>query len=308
MNSPGLLINAGAGRVKRDPSFVERLRARLPDGHLQLTRRVEDIEPALCTLRDLGVKTLVVAGGDGTVGSTLTWLLRVWPEAELPALVLAAGGTVNTIPQSLGTNEHPEAIVERLLEGGTPRSQSTRPAVRVVPETGEARCGMIFGNGVTTRWLEAYYANSHQGVRGAMATVGRAVGSALTGGDLAHDLFAPFRARCEVDGKLLDEQEFTVMGASGVRDVGLGFRPFYHAGEDPGRIHFLVTSRGPVRLSLELPGLWFGAKGSALKHYSAERISVRFETPQPWSMDADLFDPVASLEIGPTPPLRFVSP
>jgi len=305
---PGVIVNAHAGRVMRDPEFAERLRARLPKGHVQVTSQIDEVEPALRKLRDLGIDTLVIVGGDGSVGGTLTPLFRVWPEDALPRVALAAGGTVNTIPQALGSHAHPENTIDHLLSGEPPRTQTKRPAVRVQPEGGEARCGMIFGNGLTTRWLEAYYANSRQGAVGALQVIGRAVGSAVSGGELASSLFEPFTAKCEVDGQPLEMQEFTVIGVGGVRDVGLGFRPFLSAGEDLKRVHLLATNAGPLRLSAELPGLWLGLRSSVLEHYSAARITIRFESAQPWSIDADLFPPAQALEIGPTAPLQFIAP
>ena len=45
-----------------------------------------------------------------------------------------------------------------------------------------------------------------------------------------------------------------------------------------------------------------------LQHHSAARITIRFESAQPWSIDADLFEPAKALEIGPTAPLHFIAP
>jgi hypothetical protein len=138
--------------------------------------------------------------------------------------------------------------------------------------------------------------------------IGRAVGSALRRGELARQLFQPFRAKCEVEGQLLELEQFTIMGAAGVRDVGLGFRPFLTAGEDPQRIHFLATDASAARIAAELPALWLGLPGSVLRHFSAARVSIRFEKPEPWSVDADLFPPTLALELRPSPPLRFIAP
>ncbi|MCP4003988.1 MAG: hypothetical protein GY725_07315 [bacterium] len=306
MSKTGVIANSRAGRLKRDPELIERVRHLRPEGFVESTSGLEDVAPALERLRDRGVDTLVIVGGDGTVGGTLTPLLSVWPSDELPRIALVAGGTVNTIPGSLGGRASLEETVEKIAAGEGLR-ESLRPAVQVTPEGGRARAGMIFGNGVTTRWLAAYYSNSRQGALGAAQVVGRAMASALSGGSLAASMFEPFRAKVEIDGEVLEREEFTIMGASGVRDVGLGFRPFHSAGQQPDRIHFLCTGAGPARLSAELPGLWLGLRGSALEHHSAARVSVRFDTPQPWSVDADLVAPTEALEICPTPPIRFVS-
>ena len=306
--SLGVVVNARAGAVRKDPALVERLRARLPDGALALTASLADVEPALCALRDRGVETLVVIGGDGSVGGTLTALLACWPEAALPTLVLAPGGTVNTIARSLGARGKPERLVERLLAGAPPRIETRRPLVRARSEAGASRAGMIFANGVAVRWLEMYYARPRQGVLGATAVVGRIAGSALARGPLARRLFEPLRCEIAVDGQALDVERLTVSAASSVRHIGLGFRPFASAGTDPERFHFAVTGAGAGRILAALPALRLGRSAAALRHFSARRVAMRFETPEPWTIDADLFPPTRALELTASAPLRFLVP
>ncbi len=74
------MINARAGTVRRDPDLVERIRARLPADHVRLTRELEEVEPALRALLGLGCDTLMIVGGDGTAGATLSALVRVTGE------------------------------------------------------------------------------------------------------------------------------------------------------------------------------------------------------------------------------------
>ena len=306
--SLGVVVNARAGAVRRDPALVDRLRARLPEGALALTASLAEVEPALCALRDRGVETLVVIGGDGSVGGTLTALLACWPEAALPTLCLAPGGTINTIARSLGARGRPERLVERLLSGAPPRIETRRPLVRARVEGGDSRAGMIFANGVAVRWLEMYYARSRQGVFGATAVVGRIAGSALWRGPLAQRLFRPLRCELVVDGEPLDLDRFTVSAASSVRHLGLGFQPFKSAGSDPERFHFTVTQAGAARIVAALPAVRLGRSPAALRHFSARRVAMRFEEPEPWTIDADLFAPARALELSASAPLRFLVP
>jgi hypothetical protein len=259
---PGVVVNTRAGSVRRDPGLVARLRYRLPAGALQATDAPEAIEPALRVLHDRGVDTLVVIGGDGSVGGTLTALLSCWPEAELPEVVLTPGGTINTIARSLGAQAPPETLVERLLDGAPPRIRTLRPLVRARSEAGMERIGMIFANGVAVRWLLMYYGHPTRGARAAARVVARIAGSALVRGPLARRLFQPIRGVVQVDGERLDLDRFTVAAASSVRDIGLGFR----------------------------------------------RVEMRFETAEPWTIDADLFEATRGIELQATRPLRFLVP
>ena len=302
----GALINARAG--KRAGQVADELRARFPRGCVHLTGALDEIAPALDALRALDVGTIVLVGGDGTVSATLTELVRSWPQAEWPAIVLTCGGTVNTIAKALGARRSPEAAVDHLLAGDVPR-ETLRPALRVSADGQEPLCGMIFGNGVATRWLEAYYAAPSQGVVEAARLVSQAVGSALVGGSFARQLFEPFEGRLRVDGHWLDDQAFTAIGASTIRDVGLGFRPFHSAEQHPGRFHLLHTDAGPGRVVLELPAARLGLADApgcgCLRHHSPQRAEITLDTPQRWMIDADIQAPAKELQLSITTPLRF---
>jgi diacylglycerol kinase family enzyme len=167
---------------------------------------------------------------------------------------------------------------------------------------------MIFANGVAVRWLEMYYARPRQGALGATAVVGRIAGSALARGALARRLFEPLRCELVVDGEAVDLDRLTLSAASSVRHIGLGFRPFASAGTDPGRFHFAATGAGPGRIVASLPALRLGRSAALLRHFSAQRVAMRFEEPEPWTVDADLFAPTRALELTASATLRFLVP
>ena len=312
MKPPGVLINGRARRASRDRSLPERLRRLVPDEYVHVTGSIEELEVALETLRKLAVERLLLVGGDGTVGGTLTPLVRVYAAAglPLPAMTLSRGGTINTIARSLEASGSPEDALTQILDEAPPRLDTVRPLVHVEPEDAPERLGMIFVSGVAARWLELYYEGDDLGPGAAAALVGRIARSALTGTRLARELFERRRVAISVDGEgLADAESFTVMGASTVRDIGLGFRPFRTAGSDPERIHFLYTDAGPLRVCLELPSQRLGIQGpvTCLRHYPAKTVELRFASPEAWSVDADLFPPAQTLRISAGPQVRFVS-
>ena len=61
-----------------------------------------DVVPALREDWSTDPFTLVLVGGDGTIGGTLTPLVEKWGSEPLPRIAVVAGGTVNTIAHSLG--------------------------------------------------------------------------------------------------------------------------------------------------------------------------------------------------------------
>ena len=305
---PGVVVNGRAGRVARDPALIDRLRQQLPRENFYVTRDPSEVAPALETLHEVGIDTLVIVGGDGSVTGTLTPLLQVWPNESLPRVLLAGGGSVNTIAKSLGVRGRPDRVLARLLAGSKPPREDPRPLLRIRAEGAEPVMGMIFANGGGPRWLEFYYKHSGRGVRGAVYSVAASLGSAVVGGELAREVFEPFEAELELDGQRQKPGRFTAMAAGGVRHIGLGFAPFTSAGGKPGHFHFVTMDFGGWGLLRRIPGLRLGTRGAldALGHASSQRAVVRTEQPVPYTVDAELFPGVKRVSIEAGPELRFM--
>jgi len=211
---------------------------------------------------------------------------------------------VNTIAHSLGARGKPDASLARLLRGEL--VERPRAPVSVSADGAAPVFGFLFVNGVGVRFLELYYAGA-TGPAGAFAVVARLSGSALVSGPLARQTFAPFAAELEVDGERVDQRQFTVIAASGVRHIGLGFAPFHTAGSDPERIHLASTGASAVRLVRDLPALRAG-RGRSLAHFPCRRAELRLAAPLAWSLDAEMFPPARQLAIGAGPALRILCP
>ncbi len=287
---------------------MDRVRELLPAENVRVTRALDEVGAALEALRDTGAPTLFVVGGDGTTTGTLTELIRIWPGEERPAVVLTRGGTINTIPKSLGARGAPEQMLQRFLssDGKAPASERAVVAVTVADEP--TRYGMIFANGAAARWLETYYAGA-SGSRAAVALVARTLASVPIGGRLAREVFQPFSARINVDGER-SEGHYTVTGGASVRHVGLGFAPFLTAGHHPDRFHWLTTDASGARLGREIPvfALGFYPRRSCLRHASPRRVELETESPEPYTIDGDLFPRTDRVTIEAGPLLRFLSP
>ncbi|MEM7409850.1 MAG: diacylglycerol kinase family protein [Myxococcota bacterium] len=303
---PGVLLNANARGVRRDPSLRERLARTLPEAHVVATREAGDVLPAVSRLLDEGVDALLVVGGDGTWPGTLTPLLQNFDAESLPVIVPCRGGTVNTIARSFGIRTSPEDSLRALLAGKL--EEAPRAVVRVVADGEAPRFGWIFVVGAGVRFLELYYQEPVLGPRAALAVVGRVASSALRGGRLASELFAPFETELCVDGDRIGQQRFTVIGAAGVREIGLGFAPFLTAGDDPERIHLTATDASAVRLSLELPALRSGWGPNSLSHFPMRESTLELTVPQTCTLDAELFAPARTFTVSAGPALRMALP
>ena len=311
MKAPGVLVNLRAGRVRRDPSLVGRLERLVPRGYLEATTEPQQLPEALKRLREAGVETLGVVGGDGTVTWTLTALLRTWPAEKRPALILLGGGTLNTIPHSVSGRARPDHILARLRGRGSALVATYRSVLRVEAAGEKPHYGMIFANGAPPRWLSHYNSGVYKGVLGAAGGVIRSLGSVALGGSLARELFAPFEGEVEVDGEALLDDRFTGMAAGAVQHIGLGFKPFLSIPREGrvGRFHWVTTEAGGAGLAMELPTVRLGIRPplTNLRHASARSVRIRLARPEPFTVDGDLFPPARDLRIDAGPPLCFLT-
>jgi diacylglycerol kinase family enzyme len=289
--------------------MIERLRVQLPPNRLAVTADPDEVETAIHHFCDVGVDLLCVVGGDGTVTGTLTPLVEAWDDPPLPALCLLPGGTINTISKSIGTGAAPDRALARLLREGA-RSATRRSVLAVRPAGGPARYGMIFGLGVVSRFLDHYYSHRTRGTLAAGLGVAHSLASVLTGGALGRDLFTPFAAKVESDAGPVVPERLTGLAAGAVRDLGLGFRPFFGAGRKSGHFHWIWTRSTGPGIALELPAAALGTTvpGGALHHETASRLRVQLVEPLPYTVDGDLFPPARTLEIEAGPELRFLAP
>jgi diacylglycerol kinase family enzyme len=290
-------VNAHAGRIRRSPLLVERLLALLPPNRLAVTDDAGEVATALRHFQDAGVDTLCVVGGDGT-------------DAPLPSVCLFSGGSINTIARSVGPGGAPDRALVRLLRGGADIESRALRILAIRPAADPPRFGMIFGLGVVARWLEHYYSNRSRGPGAAALGVARSLASVLTRGELARGLFAPFEAKLEADGEPTDRERLTGLAAAVVRDIGLGFKPFFLAGDDRHRFHWISTDSSGPGIALELPVAAVGRTlpRGALRHQRAGRLRIGLAEPLPYTVDGDLFPATPALEIEAGPMLHFLIP
>jgi diacylglycerol kinase family enzyme len=304
-----VVVNAGAGRVRRDQGLYERLAALVPAGQAFATADPGELDPTFAKLRAAGVDSIAIVGGDGSVTWSLSALLRVWPREELPRVALLPGGSVNTLARHLSGGGAPDRLLARLCAQAEPRERVVEP-LEIRAAASAPRHGLLFGNGVVTRWLDLYHAHPSRGPLAAAATLAQAVAGVFTARPSAERLFAPFEARVEIDGEALPDREFTAMAAAAVPAIGLGFHPFFHAGTTPGRFHFAHTRARPLELAFDLPVARYGRRrpGSPLRDARAANVAITTATPQGYMVDGDVFPPVGSLELRAGPPLRIWMP
>jgi hypothetical protein len=116
-NGLAALINPLSFRMRlHDAAIRSADRVRAHGGEVFEVTTLAEIEQALEQLDRSGVGRLVIAGGDGTLQGTVTWLGRHLPENRLPDLILLAAGRTNYVAADVGTRTHFIRTLDTVLE------------------------------------------------------------------------------------------------------------------------------------------------------------------------------------------------
>lgn len=276
MNRLLVVTNAAAGST--DDERV--------DAALAVLREAADVRVDTCAdagdldrlLDGLGDRTLVLAGGDGSVHTAVATLHRRGELSPDRPLALLPLGTGNDLARTLGIPLDPAEAARALLTG------RRRPLDLLVDDTG----GVVVN--AVHMGIGAEAAEKAGALKERLGKAAYAVGSVLAGaGSIGWDL------RVEVDGEPLHTDEPVLMvGVANGRTIGGGAELAPDAVPDDGLLDVIVaTSTGP------LARLGFGVALREGGHVEREDVvAVRGRTvlvtgePFPLNADGELDGPV----------------
>jgi diacylglycerol kinase family enzyme len=303
-----IVLNPSAGGGQLYPEHrVAALRA-IAGAHGVLFSTVdrELVEAVADGVRERGVGTVAIIGGDGTVSSVVSALQRAFAGARLPPIALLRGGTMNTIANSLGVSRRqPEELLRRLV-AAKPAEPLRRATVKV-----DGRVGFLFSTGIMVGFLKVLYrsSESEQGPLGALRLLGKGSWQALTGGQLIEEIETPLLATLTVDDEVHPPRRYTVLGAATVEQVGLGFRPFTRAGECADQFQVFAFHGSTQSLVRQLPRIRRGLPMVKGLGFDPVARRLQIETagePIAYALDGDLREggPKVVVELGPQIEIR----
>jgi diacylglycerol kinase family enzyme len=256
------------------------------------TRSLPELEQVARAIAARGSRAVVLAGGDGSHMGGLSALSRAFGAGMLPRVALAPGGTVCTVARNFGMRGGDVTWAEQLLSAvgeGRTRSEE-RPTLRVRDDEGGDRIGFIFGAGLVARFFEAYYAAPQQGLAAAGALAARLATGALLGSSTARSVLATTACTLSIDSERQTAENWSLVLASVVRDVGLHILATYRAGERKDRFHVVASGLSPAGLGREVPRVLAGRPMRGDPHVDAlaRSLDVGFAERSAYVLDGDL--------------------
>lgn len=299
-----VLASPKSGANRRFPKRLERLRA-MADRHgarFVAPAGLDALATEVRALADAGITLLAVNGGDGTLHRVITAAASAYGEDSLPQIAILPGGTMNIAARSTGWLGKPELALARVFEGGL----AVRPTslLRVDGQW----YGFLWGNGLIASFLELYEEVPDPTALRAATILGRGAASALVGGPFAAQLTRRWRGTVEIDGQMLDRDDWLAVAAGTVEQIGLGFRPFRFTEQGPGRMHAVGLGCAVGRFARELPRVYARQPLLAPENVerSASRLVLRGVEPATFMVDGDFHRGGHELvvDVGPTVALR----
>ena len=211
------------------------------------------------------------------------------PPEPLPKIAILRGGTVNTVAHNVGIKGQPDEILERVVAAYRRGEEIPHSDLDLLEVNG--MYGFLFGACMPGRYFEAYYGGPTTGAGWASVLAIRTVASAMVRGQFAKWMFSPIPAELTVDGRVLEQREFTLIVAATVKNVGIGVKVPYLAGTVPGRFHLVASSMPTMKLIGQAARVFAGRplKGQPHTDTLAKRVEIRFEETQTYTLDGDLF-------------------
>ncbi|NUP06471.1 MAG: hypothetical protein HOW73_10470 [Polyangiaceae bacterium] len=305
-----IVANLTARGLAQKPSRVMRLHETARGrAVVHETSDVASVPSVIENVVSAGVDLLILAGGDGTFMSGVSAVHAAVGSGKWPRVGLLPLGTVGTIARNFGERGEPMALLDRWLSAPDVVYALPRSTLRVTAELDdgarEERIGFIVGTGLVARFFEVYEEGGAGGIPLAGKIVARVFAESFTSGPLAKRILTPMPCELWVDGARMPSTGLSLLCASVVRDLGLGMKVCYRAGEEPDRLHLVASSLPPQRLGPRAPYVIMGRSIGGPGHVDrlVRSFEVRFPRPiafstaeaartpasGPYVLDGDMF-------------------
>ena len=313
----GVISNPRSGQNRRNPHLVHRLAYVLGGNHeLAQPTDLDDLDTVAQRLREQDIDILCIHGGDGTLHKALSAVVRAWAPGlrgrelravRLPLIAILKSGTVNTMARNVRVKATPEAMLGHVVSTwhSGDAFQTVERSLMVVDG---AHAGFLFGTGVLSRFMEAYYEGGTTGPGKAVRVLLRTVWGAIFRTAFTRRIFAEDTVHVTTDGSVWPRDRYRAIAAGTMADLGLGFKVFSRALKHPDHIHVLGFACEAIRVSRFLPAIWLGRaiNDPEVDQAVARRFTITASGPQGFMMDGDFLQAGQSIEVETGPRVRFI--
>lgn len=322
VHSVALIINKNARKFLLNSALISQARGMsYAKAKVYVTSSIAELSQVTHELALKNVDRVILCGGDGTYSAGVSALYHAFNKESLPVVSLVAAGTVCTIARDIGYQTSSPILhqIDKILHHVYHQHSDTllieRPTLSIVAKGNVEKIGFIFGVGLVAAFFDAYESKSNTSFsptpKKAALITARVFLESFFNGPFARKILEPVGCKINVDGHTMDWPASSLVLASVIKNVGLGMRVTYRAGEDVTKPHVIVSGLLPKQLGPRLIRVLRGrsiARSAQEPHFDnlAQTLNVLFSKAQsPYIVDGDLFY-AKQITIKAGPVLRFL--
>lgn len=306
----GVISNRNARLNKLHPELKDQLAYVMgSDGEVSSTSSITDAYKAAEMFRRIGIDIIAISGGDGTAHRTMEILVEVYGNAPMPPILLLPTGTQNMVPRSFGIEG--TGLANLMLAGARYRHNIPMRCIKRNLLRVNGHLSFMFGFGVAARFMVDYYGSHEVNPVGATKLLSKLVASAAVGGELCNRMLAPVEIALSVDD-VMEREKTTVhtFFASFVERLPLHFVLFPRCGRDEGVFELVYSGANPIKLAAHFPAILRGTAKPLLgiTRRLTRCVHIELATPEAYTLDGELYDPVDRFDIEAGPEIDFLVP
>ncbi len=309
----GVISNRNARLNRLNPELKDQLAFIIgSDGEVASTGSLGDVSDVVRFFKDVDIDILAISGGDGTAHRTLDIVLQVYGSENngnnIPPILLLPTGTQNMVPRSFGIDGNGTSTL--MLAMARYRHNVPMQCIKRNTLMVNGHAGFLFAMGSGVRFLQSYYDNGETTPLGAAKLFSRLVADAMTGGKYSKAILKPIKMQRLDHGTWQDFSGIHTFFASFVERLPIHFILFPRAGEQKDHFVLLGTNEKPHKIAPHIPFVLAGkiTGPDVIKRSLENHLHLRFEEPEKYTLDGDIYGPVEELQISPGPELQFVVP
>lgn len=230
-------------------------------GEVISTHALDDLESKLSSLHKSNPDVIALDGGDGTLLTFFTTLIKYWPKfKDMPPFAIIPGGTWNVMAKHAGISkgkwkEYLADIVSSRMED---LSLQDVGLIKVRDNNWAETYGFSYGMGLPITLLEEYYTAKYLRTAKLASMMVQLIGSAMVDGEF-YRRFAG-RQTVKVSNGSGIERETSLLGlmAQTVPSVGLPKSHMFYQATHSERFHVLGAEVDIIELLIQSPALYLG--------------------------------------------------
>jgi diacylglycerol kinase (ATP) len=298
----GVILNPYSKKYKKKPHKLHQMAFIIGDrASYRPTDDLGDLHRVIEGFKTHDIDLLAISGGDGTIHTTLTALIKVYGKKQLPQVTFLRGGTLNTIAATLGIRGETEKLMSSLLIRYHENKDFKEKKLRLTKINDEYGC--IFGVGMVYRFMAEYYKNPKLNPAIAAQTVIKTITSTIFHSKMARDIFKRFDAEVMVDGEKWPFANYASIFSSSISQAGLNFHVFHHMLTQNEKFHLMGISLDAWNVLPCLKRMHDGkpAGCSEILDAAASDVIIKLSEPMPYTIDGDMLEPLDTFHLSAGP-------